>query len=65
LPRPGLPVRSKFLIPVVGTACDDWLLMMAPTSFIMTTMNVVLEPKPMPTLIQIPVFLEILISCFL
>jgi hypothetical protein len=53
------------VIPVVGTGCDDWLLVMALTSVIMTTMNAVLKPEPMPSLIQIPVSLEILISCFL
>jgi hypothetical protein len=31
----------------------------------MTTMNLVLKPEPMSSLIQISVFLEILISCFL
>jgi hypothetical protein len=31
----------------------------------MITMNLILKPEPMRSLIQIPVSLEILISCFL
>jgi hypothetical protein len=56
---------DKFVIPLIGTGCDDWLLIMALTTVIMTTMNLVLKPDAMRSLIQITVFLEILISCFL
>jgi hypothetical protein len=56
---------NGFVIPLIGTGCDDWLLIMALTTVIITTINVVLKPEPMKSSIEIPVFLEILISCFL
>ena len=45
------------------TGSDDWLLIMALTSVIMTTMDVILKRRECALMIQITVFLEILISC--
>ena len=52
------------MVPVAATGCDDWLLIMALTSVILTKMNLILKPESMLSLIQIPVVLRILTSCF-
>src|SRR6516165_11895402 len=44
---------DRFVIPVVGTGSDDWLLIMAITSVIMIATHVMLKPQPRQALIQI------------